>query len=481
MTRGHWVVSLLWVALLLLAYALPSIHPVVFHGFQSGSPSYQNISDRGYIDFIAQSRPAPFSPERMPQPGSSCFHLNYEGPGGEDWDLEKVIRLASQKTDCLVVYWQYTDSAECVRQSENFFGLLLSYGFSQVFIRVANKMPGWYIDALLDGRYNDGYGWVRGKYGVPPGISGSHEMGYVPTEGDTIAGQLYLPGLLSCWQKAEVGGKPVAELFAERLWYIQFYNEVDFRHEWDPPFPNSFSDGEYPIFTGDYYLLGHWACSLTNGFSWLLYSPKVVQVNWIDGQKSYAYDVTHRRVPILIPPVGTGDSGLIRSYLHGCLDSFYKIPIHDFPVIGGYYSPFYGPGIVAYSMHAYAPCGAYGMDAAQKIFDDLETVRNILRNYSDKNRFESPVRVIITEFGCAQAGSSATRQQQYRLYNTVTSRVIGTPVAWWVFAGKTCSPPNAGTTGNNQPADWAKMAIVNYKGDLCDLDSLISREATGGK
>lgn len=433
---------------------------------------------QAYIDYIARSSPSPFSPERLPQPGSSCFHLNYEGPGGEGWNLEEVVRHAARKSDCLVIYWQHIprsgdDMEVCVAKSQEVFGLVEKYGFGQVFVRIDNKMPGWYIGNIANGTYADAYLslWYYGARGIPPGISGNHEMGYVPTEGDIIAGQLYLPALQDCWKRATINGTRLTDLMAQRLWYIQFYNEVDFAHEWDSPPSGMFvtRDDGYQIYAGDYYLLGHWACSLTNGFSWFLLPANVVQKTTLGGKTFFSYDVTHLRIPILIPPVGTGNPAHLRDYLFGCLDSFHKIPIPDFPVAGGYYSPMYGPGVLGYSAHIYVPCSTFGYDNVQKVVEDLNLLKRLFAEYSSNNRFETTVRIYVTEFGCAQVGMTAGRAQQKRLYQQAITHILDTPLAWWVFAGRQCYSPYQTTTGRNLPSDWDVMAIVDYQGRVCDV------------
>lgn len=433
------------------------------------------VSDQAYLDYVTQLNPSPFSPERFPQPGVSCFHLNYEGPGNT-WALEKILMQAARKTDCLVVYWQHTDN--CLSISQQFFGLLLKYGFSQVFIRIDNKMPGWYIKKLLESEITDPglQNWLHGGSGVPPGISGDMsqpELGFFPTKGDLVAGQLYLPQLQSCWKDSS-GGRSIAEILSANQWAIQLYNEIDFAHEWDTPPPNLFADRNgdgYEEYIGNYYLLGFWACSLTNGFSWLLLNSHVVRkFSCFGGKTCYSYEFAHPRIPIIIPPIASANEDDIRNYITGCLDSFHKIPIHDYPVQGGFFSPMFGPGMVFYSLHAYAVCGGgWGYAAVDKILGDLDVARNAISGWNSANKFETPVPVIITEFGCAQVGTVASRIDQKRFYDALSQRVINTPLAWWVFAGRQCHPPTSVTSGKNEPKDWDVMALVDYKGNSCDI------------
>ena len=442
--------------------------------------------DTETLKYRAQTSPErTFSPSRLP-PGTACFHLNYEGPGTEpEWQLEQIIREISRRSDCIVVYWQHLggDLETCKAVSSHFFQLLIDYGFSQIYVRIAAKMPGSYLNQFCYGPGARSFpgSWCYGGTGLPAGVAGDPVSGFVPQEGDIIAGRLYFPSLQECWRNSYVRWKrrtlSVADFFAESLVYVQVYNEVDFEHEWDEPlivngekqFKDLNGDG-YAEFTGDYYLLGHLACSLTSGFSWFLKPPeRVVTVIPCGEYPCYDFNSTHPRVPILIPPVGTGNTESIRQYLYGCLDSFHKIPIPDYPVMGGYYSPFYGPGVVAYSAHLYAPCAGAGYDGAQKVVDDIARIYEIIAEWNASNKFPTPVRVVVTEFGCAQVGAPAGRVQQKNLYDRVIGNVIGTPVAWWIGAGRSCHPPTDSTTGRNQPDDWDVMAIVDYQGHICDL------------
>lgn len=443
-------------------------------------PTIENASAgknvASYADYYAQFLPSPYSPERLPQPGSACFHLNYEGPG-DDWDLEKVVQQLARKADCVVVLWTNLGDENCVALSQHLFGLLEKYGIGEIVVRVYNKMPGDYIQHhIIEGHQPALRHWYMGGIGIPPGISGDHRRGYVPTEGDIIANQLYLPSLQECWRQAQISignsSVSVAEWMALRLVYVQLYNEVDFEHEWDYS-PEGFfvpiGDGRYKMFNQSYYLLGHWACTLSNGFSWLLYPVEVVQIMTIGGETVFSYDVSKPRIPIIIPPVATGNIDHIRDYLFGCLDGLHKIPINDYPVMGGYYSPFYG-GTFAYAAHIYVPCTQSPYSAVHKVTDDLGVLSDILREYQNGVRFETPVRVIVTEFGCAQYGYTPNRVQQKALFEAATSYNLGTPLAWWVFAGRRCHSPYEPASGQNLPEDWEKLAIVDYKGNICDVE-----------
>lgn len=468
-----------WGHLFLLFFALACIGIGRAEGgilLATNNITARRADDAIVSEYYAQYLPSPYSPERLPQPGSACYHLNYEGPGGEGWDMERVIQQLARRADCVVIYWQHIhDHDVCVAKSQEVFGLLEKYGIGQIIVRVANLVPGDYIGRIIDGQINDAHivQWYHGARGIPPGLQGNPREGYVPIEGDMDVGRLYLFSLQSCWNTARVGDMSVAEWMARRLVFVQLYNEVDFEHEWSSPPPNLFTpigDGKYKIFTGSYYLLGHWVCSLSNGFSWLLLPSRVVSVVEIDGEVFFSYDTNHPRVPVLIPPVGTGNRDDIEDYLNGCLDSFHKLPIPDYPVIGGYYSPFYG-GVFGYSAHIYAPCSHSPYSSVDKVVQDIRVIDDIIARYQSGQKFETPVRVFVTEFGCAQVGYSPTRLQQKQLFDAATEHILGTPLAWWIFAGRSCHSPYEPATGSNEPHDWDKMAIVDYRGYACDYVS----------
>ncbi len=323
---------------------------------------------------------------------------------------------------------------------------------------------------------------VPGEVGIPPGLTGNPEVGYHPPEGDLVSSRIHYPALQACWQNAHVGNLSVADFIAQRGYYIQVYNEVDFAHEWDeePVDPNTqtslFTDTNgdgYKEFQGDYYLLGHWSCSLgVYGFPYLLRpTGSLVRKEVIDGVTYYFYDFHKLRIPAVIPPIGTGDEGKIRDYINGCLDSLHKLPIPDYPVMGGYYSPVYGPPALVYSLHAYAPCNSWGFDAAGKIIQDVEVVRRALDDWNSSNKFDSPIPIAITEFGCAQVGATPTRVQQMNFYNTLSSRLQVSALAWWVYAGRQCHRPDDPALGRNEPDDWDRMAVVDYRGRVCDVET----------
>ncbi|WP_347244657.1 hypothetical protein [Thermogutta sp.] len=425
--------------------------------------------------------------DRISGSASGCYHLNYIGPGGEGWDLDEVVRGIARHTDCLVVYWQHLGGESCKSISQQFFSAVIKYGITQLFVRVAIKVPGWYLNSQCYNpqTHNPFLGpWCWGNYGIPPGLALSSDWRYVPAEGDTLAGQLYLPELQDCWRNAHVyyqgSNISVAEFMARYPVYVQLYNEVDFEHEWEQPlvigdepqFRDRDGDG-YKEFTGDYYLLGHLVCSLTNSFSWLTYTPPGNYVTMYPCARGvcFGYNTDQPRIPILIPPVGTGNREQIRQYLSGCLDSFFKLPVPETVLRGANYGVTFGPGTIAYSAHLYAPCGERVYEGVNKITDDLQFLQDVLQQW-ENGRFPMRVRVIATETGCAQVGAYPNRMEQTRLFEILTQRVLGTPVAWWVAVGQRCHDPFERVSGRNQPEDWDKMAIMDTLGRMCDAGTL---------
>ncbi len=89
---GHVVLFLVALgAMFILPHALSVSNESMIVQFPS---SQRGMSPESYTRLYAQSQPPPYSPDRLSRPGISCFHLNYEGPGGDNWDLDAVLRQA---------------------------------------------------------------------------------------------------------------------------------------------------------------------------------------------------------------------------------------------------------------------------------------------------------------------------------------------------------------------------------------------------
>lgn len=410
--------------------------------------------------YIHEAKLQPSAPAFQLASISRCIHLNYEQLDLNK--LPKILRALLPYTGgCAVVYWQ-NHSTDAIREA---LYTLLSSGYSQIVWRLDLKMPSRMIEKCkyedlgdLTGQARD---WVNMKSGLPPAMGSSKMLSYQERKSDawrsTIAGFLYdVP-----WAY-----EPLSQAFTEYNIAIQVFNEPNLQVEWQDESPP-------PEYQSPYWL-GHVTCSLSLLFAAsiqrnqcsVLFNAGQDCGKTMNTEDYFQFVPEALRVPIVIPDLAQpADRG---AYIRGCFDALSKVHaslVQGAPPTADRYILLRGANLV-YGAHIYVDCSRPLEEQLREVKRQVDEIQGLI-SQAHFVALPQPVPLFVTEFGCAQLGTTATRQQQATLYNAVQKLYPTTPFAWWVGTGRRCYPADSPTTGRNTPEDWDRMALVNEDGLPC--------------